>query len=66
MTKNRYDEDLKKQLVKNSSQGNHSYRTLYYEYDVSAPTIITWKIKYNNSNSFDLWCTLWFQSPEDT
>ena len=54
MTKKRYDEDFKKQLVKIYNQGNHSYRSLSDEYDVAAPTIRTWVLRYNNSNSFEL------------
>ena len=52
MTKKRYDEDFKKQLVKIYNQGNHSYRSLSDEYDVAAPTIRTWVIRYNKSTSF--------------
>ena len=54
MTRKRYDEDLKKQLVKIYNQGNHSYRSLSSEYGVSAPTIRTWVIRYNDSKSFNL------------
>jgi transposase len=54
MTRNRYDEDFKKQLVKIYNQGNHTYRGLADEYGVAAPTIRTWVLRYNNSNSFDL------------
>jgi transposase len=54
MTRKRYDEDFKKQIVKIYNQGNHSYRTLADEYGVAAPTIRTWIIRYNNSNSFDV------------
>ena len=54
MTKKRYDEDFKKQLVKIYNQGNHSYRSLSDEYNVAAPTIRTWVLRYNNSNSFEL------------
>ena len=54
MTRKRYDEDFKKQLVKIYNQGNHSYRSLGNEYGVSAPTIRTWVIRYNDSSSFKL------------
>ena len=54
MTKKRYDEDFKKQLVKIYNQGNHTYRSLSEEYDVAAPTIRTWVIRYNDSKSFKL------------
>ena len=54
MTRNRYDEDFKKQLVKIYNQGNHSYRSLGEEYGVSGPTIRNWGIRYNKSNSFDI------------
>ena len=54
MTRKRYDEDFKKQLVKIYNQGNHSYRSLSDEYNVAAPTIRTWVLRYNNSNSFEL------------
>ena len=54
MTRKRYDEDFKKQLVKIYNQGNHSYRSLSEEYDVSAPTIRTWVIRYNDSSSFNI------------
>jgi transposase len=52
MTRKRYDEDFKKQLVKIYNQGNHSYRSLSDEYGVAAPTIRTWVIRYNKSTSF--------------
>ena len=54
MAKNRFDEDFKKQLVKIYNQGNHSYRSLSEEYCVSAPTIRTWVIRYNDTKSFNL------------
>ena len=54
MTRKRYDEDFKKQLVKIYNQGNHSYRSLGEEYDVAGPTIRTWVIRYNESNSFNI------------
>lgn len=54
MARRRYDEDLKKQIVKIYNQGNHSYRSLGDEYGVAAPTIRTWVLRYNNSNSFDV------------
>lgn len=54
MTRKRFDEDFKKQLVKIYNQGNHSYRSLSEEYGVSAPTIRTWVIRYNESNSFNI------------
>lgn len=54
MTRKRYDEDFKKQLVKIYNQGNHSYRSLGDEYGVAAPTIRAWVLRYNNSNSFDV------------
>ena len=54
MTRKRYDEDFKKQLVKIYNQGNHSYRSLAKEYGVSAPTIRTWVMRYNDSSSFKL------------
>ncbi len=54
MTRKRYDEDFKKQLVKIYNIGNHSYRSLAEEYGVSAPTIRSWVIRYNNSSSFDI------------
>ena len=54
MTRKRYDEDFKKQLVKIYNQGNHSYRSLGDEYRVAAPTIRTWVMRYNNSQSFDI------------
>jgi len=54
MTRKRYDEDFKKQLVKIYNQGNHSYRDLSDEYGVSAPAIRSWVKRYNNSNSFDI------------
>lgn len=54
MTRKRYDEDFKKQIVKIYNQGNHSYRSLAGEYGVAAPTIRTWVLRYNNSNSFDV------------
>ena len=53
MARRRYDEDFKKQIVKIYNQGNHSYRSLGDEYGVAAPTIRTWVLRYNNSNSFD-------------
>ena len=54
MANKRYDEDFKKQLVKIYNQGNHTYRSLSEEYDVAAPTIRTWVIRYSNSKSFSL------------
>ena len=54
MARKRYDEDFKKQLVKIYNQGNHSYRSLAEEYGVSGPTIRTWVIRYNESNSFNI------------
>ena len=54
MAKKRFDEDFKKQLVKIYNQGNHSYRSLSEEYGVSAPTIRTWVIRYNDSKSFNI------------
>ena len=54
MARRRYDEDFKKQIVKIYNQGNHSYRNLGDEYGVAAPTIRTWVLRYNNSNSFDV------------
>jgi len=54
VTRKRYDEDFKKQLVKIYNIGNHSYRSLAEEYGVSAPTIRSWVIRYNNSSSFDI------------
>ena len=54
MTRKRYDEDFKKQIVKIYNQGNHSYRSLADEYGVATPTIRTWVLRYNNSNSFDV------------
>ena len=54
MARRRYDEDFKKQIVKIYNQGNHSYRSLGDEYGVAAPTIRTWVLRYNNSNSFDV------------
>ena len=49
MTRKRYDEDFKKQIVKIYNQGNHSYRSLADEYGVATPTIRTWVLRYNNS-----------------
>lgn len=54
MARKRYDEDFKKQLVKIYNQGNHSYRSLGEEYDVAGPTIRTWVIRYNESESFNI------------
>ena len=54
MTIKRYDEDFKKQIVKIYNQGNHTYRSLSQEYGVSASTIRTWVLRYNNSKSFVL------------
>ncbi|MDY0138419.1 MAG: transposase, partial [Candidatus Izemoplasmatales bacterium] len=54
MAKKRFDEDFKKQLVKIYNQGNHSYRSLGEEYGVSAPTIRTWVLRYNDSKSFNI------------
>src|SRR5660397_98271 len=54
MAKKRFDEDFKKQLVKIYNQGNHSYRSLSEEYGVSAPTIRTCVIRYNDSKSFNI------------
>lgn len=54
MTRKRYDEDFKKQIVKIYNQGNHTYRSLADEYGVSAPTINAWVKRYNNSDSFDI------------
>lgn len=54
MSRNRYDEDFKKQLVKIYNQGNHTYRGLADEYSAAAPTIRAWVLRYNNSNPFDL------------
>ncbi len=54
MARRRYDEDFKKKIVKIYNQGNHSYRSLGDEYGVAAPTIRTWVLRYNNSNSFDV------------
>lgn len=54
MTRKHYDEDFKRQLVKIYNQGNHSYRSLADEYGVAAPTIRTWVMRYNNSQSFDI------------
>ena len=54
MAKKHYDEDFKKQLVKIYNQGNHTYRGLADEYGISATSIRTWVLRYNNSNSFDL------------
>ncbi len=54
MAKKRFDEDFKKQLVKIYNQGNHSYMSLSEEYGVSAPTIRTWVIRYNDTKSFNL------------
>jgi transposase len=54
MARRRYDEDFKKQIVKIYNQGNHSYRSLADEYGVATPTIRTWVLRYNNSNSFDV------------
>ena len=54
MARRRYDEDFKKQIVKIYNQGNHTYRSLADEYGVAAPTIRTWVLRYNNSNSFDV------------
>ena len=54
MAKNRFDEDFKKQLVKIYNQGNHSYMSLSEEYGVSAPTIRTWVIRYNDTKSFNI------------
>lgn len=54
MNRKRYDEDFKKKLVKIYTQGNHTYRSLAKEYGVSAPTIRTWVLRYNKSNSFNL------------
>lgn len=50
----RYDEDFKKKLVKVYNQGNYSYRSLSSEYGVSVPTIRTWVLRYNTSNSFEI------------
>ena len=54
MAKKRFDEDFKKQLVKIYNQGNHSYMSLSEEYGVSAPTIRTWVIRYNDTKSFNI------------
>lgn len=54
MTRKRYDEDFKEQLVKIYNQGNQSYRSLGEEYDVAAATIRTWVIRYNESESFNI------------
>lgn len=54
MTRKQYDEDFKRQIVKIYNQGNHSYRSLADEYDVTATTIRTWMLRYNNSTSFDI------------
>lgn len=54
MTRKRYDEDFKRQIVKIYNQGNHSYRSLADEYGVTATSIRTWVLRYNNSNSFDV------------
>ena len=54
MTRKRYDEDFKRQIVKIYNQDNHNYRSLAEEYGVADPTIRTWGLRYNNSNSFDV------------
>ena len=54
MARKRYDEDFKRQIVKIYNQGNHSYRSLGDEYGVTATSIRTWVLRYNNSNSFDV------------
>ncbi len=54
MTRKPYDEDFKKKIVKIYNQGNYTYRRLADEYGVAAPTVRTWVLRYNNSNSFDV------------
>lgn len=54
MSRKRYDEDFKKQLVKIYNQGNHSYRSLADKYGVAAPTIRTYVLRYNNSKLFEI------------
>lgn len=50
----KYTDDFKKQLVSIYNQGNHTYRSLEEDYGVSASTIRTWVIRYNETESFNI------------
>lgn len=54
MSRKYYKENFKRQLVKIYNQGNHIYRSLSEEYDVSPSTIRQWVVRYNNSKSFNI------------
>lgn len=47
-----FEEEFKKQIVNIYNQGNHSYRSLEEQYDISASTIRDWVKKYNATKSF--------------
>ena len=53
MSKKRYEENFKKQIVKIYNQGNHTYRELSEQYGISISTIRQWVIRYNNTKSFN-------------
>ena len=53
MSKKRYEENFKKQIVKIYNQGNHTYRELSEQYGIAPSTIRQWVIRYNNTKSFN-------------
>ncbi len=53
MSKKRYEENFKKQLVNIYNQGNHTYRELQEQYGVSGSTIRQWVVRYNKTESFN-------------
>ena len=54
MSKKRYEENFKKQVVNIYNQGNHTYRSLSDEYGIAPSTMRQWVIRYNNTQSFNV------------
>jgi transposase len=52
MSRKRYEENFKKQVVNIYNQGNHTYRSLGDEYGIAPSTMRQWVIRYNNTKSF--------------
>ncbi|MDI3549881.1 MAG: transposase [Methanobacterium sp.] len=52
MSKRYYEENFKKQIVKIYNQGNHTYRELSEQYDITPSTVRQWVMRYNNTQSF--------------
>ena len=54
MARKHFEENFKKQIVSIYNQGNHTYRSLSEQYDISTSTIRQWVVRYNKTKSFDV------------